>query len=462
MSHGVVALARTVRGFIEARRLGRLPSREALREHQQRRIELMRTRLLPRSAFYAPYASEPFERWPTLSKAQWMQNFDSINTVGLELRQATEVAARGEASRDFRPTLRGCAVGFSTGTSGSRGLFIASAAERAFWAGVMLSKLVPRWECKPLRVALLLRANSALYESLGLGPVRFRFFDLTRPFEEVLRAVAEFDCTVLVAPAHVLSTLARSPIRQRLAIRPRRVISVAEVLEEIDRAAIEGAFGVRVEQIYQATEGFLGATCPHGTLHLNEEYVVFEPEWLDASQTRFVPLITDLYRTSQPVIRYRLDDVLVVRSRERACPCGSPLLALERIEGREGDVLWLPSASATRPNPGSLGIRTSDFGPQRAQCTAVPVFADVIARVLVRAVPDIQDYSVDEIGSGRWRVGLQPPLEREVASRLRRELNTMAAGLGAVAPEVQFGEPIVTAAFKRRRIRGQGALCRPS
>lgn len=35
-----------------------------------------------------------------------------------------------------------------------------------------------------------------------------------------------------------------------------------------------------------------------------------EKEWLD--ETRFVPIITDLMRTSQPIVRYRLDDVLVI------------------------------------------------------------------------------------------------------------------------------------------------------
>lgn len=436
MSVSPLGLVRTFAAFAEARRLGRLHSRAELHAHQQRRLEILRRDVMPRSSFYARHASEAFERWPIVGKAEWMANFDAINTVGIALREATQVAEHAERSRDFRPMLRGCAVGFSTGTSGARGVFLASAGERSRWAGVMLAKMLPRLEWKPLRVALLLRANNALYETVGAGPVRFRFFDLTRPFNEVIQAVAAFDPGILVAPAHVLSTVARA---DRSAIRPHRVISVAEVLDPIDRQIVEHGFGVRIEQIYQATEGFLGSTCARGTLHLNEEYVLFEREWLDAAQTRFVPVITDLYRTSQPVIRYRLNDVLVPR--HAPCECGSPTLALDRIEGREDDVLWLP---ATR-------------GPN-----VVPVFGDVIARVFVRALPGIEDYTLDEIERGRWRMGLTPPLDPESTRRLHDAIDAMAAGLGASPPELEIGAPRVPAAFKFRRIRGVRSACLPS
>src|SRR5690606_2214673 len=165
---------------------------------------------------------------------------------------------------------------------------------------------------------------------------------LTRPFKEIARDLAAFAPTVLAAPPHVLVATIRCLRELHSPLRAERVISVAEVLDPIDRRAIEEHFGVRVEQIYQATEGFLGATCAHGVLHLNEDYVLFEREWLDAARTRFVPVITDLYRESQPVIRYRLNDVLVPAA--APCACGSPLLAIDRIEGREDDVLWLPAA----------------------------------------------------------------------------------------------------------------------
>lgn len=32
------------------------------------------------------------------------------------------------------------------------------------------------------------------------------------------------------------------------------------------------------------------STCPHGVLHLHEEFVAFQPEWLDKAAGKFVPI----------------------------------------------------------------------------------------------------------------------------------------------------------------------------
>ena len=71
-----------------------------------------------------------------------------------------------------------------------------------------------------------------------------------------------------------------------------------------------------------------------GTLHLNEDIVRIEREYLD--RNRFVPIVTDFQRKAQTIIRYRLNDILV--EKESPCGCGSPFLALEKIEGREDDI----------------------------------------------------------------------------------------------------------------------------
>ncbi len=437
MKFSPIGLIKILLSYAEARQLGRLRTREALEAHQQKRLRVFRDQVLRKSAFYAPLLDRRFDEWPVIDKAQWMAQFDSINTVGVALAEATAVAEKAEASRDFKPNVRDITVGLSTGTSGARGVFMASPAERQRWAGTMLAKLLDGMPRRRLRIALMLRANSGLYETLGAGPIQFRFFDMARSFPRAAAALAEFDPTILVAPPHVLSALAREREAGRLAIDPRRVISVAEVLDPLDRKRIEAAFAVRVEQIYQATEGFLGATCPHGLIHLNEEFLIVEREWVDAARTRFVPVITDLYRTSQPIVRYRLNDVLVPR--REPCPCGRPTLALDRIEGREDDVLWLPAVHGAHP---------------------VPVFSDVISRVFVRSLPGLEDYSLEETGPGRWRAGVVPRPDREAAERLLAAIHAAVAALGAQAPQVVVGDAFQPNAAKLRRIRGMRSSCR--
>jgi hypothetical protein len=56
----------------------------------------------------------------------------------------------------------------------------------------------------------------------------------------------------------------------------RRLFYGAETLNATERAFVTKRLGRRPDPIYQATEGFLGAPCRLGTLHLNEDAMIIE------------------------------------------------------------------------------------------------------------------------------------------------------------------------------------------
>jgi putative adenylate-forming enzyme len=406
---------RTAATFISAwmrsRSLDRLKDRAHLEFLQQQWTSRLLEQVAARSPYYRDYAGRPFDAWPVMSKDKWMAHFDVINTVGARLADLTAFAANAEATRNFSPTWRGHTVGFSTGTSGHRGLFFVSPEERARWAGTLFGRMLRINPLREERLALVLRAGSPLYERASTLRLRFRYFDQAQPWEAIVSGLLAYRPTILVAPARVLALLARDAAR----LRPRRVISVAEVLDDLDRTRIEAAFGVRTEQIYQATEGLLGTTCESGTLHLMEPYVLIEPQWLDAERTRFTPLVTDLWRRTQPVIRYRMNDVL--RVRREPCPCGRAALAIDAIDGRTDDLLWLDS-----------------------QRGAVCVFPDLVTREVVVGVPQLDDYRITELSRGRWRVDLHPLPAESIRQQLVVRLRALAARLGASPPEIAVSE----------------------
>lgn len=417
-----------VRWFLVTRRLDRITSRTALEAHQDRWLGRLRRRVLSRSPFYAAMADAPYETWPIVSKSVWMGAFDRINTRGVTLHEALAVADAAERSRDFRPGLRGITVGLSTGTSGQRGVFLVSPAERRRWAGMMLARLLPKPILAPRRVAFFLRANSTLYEQVeASGRITFRFFDLMAPLEESAGALNRFQPDVLIAPPSVLSILARLQRTGALSLRLARVVSIAEVLHADDRAAVEGAFGLPLHQVYQATEGALAMTCEAGGLHLNEAFVKIEPRWLDAGTGRFSPIVTDLTRATQPVVRYLLDDVLIVAP--RPCVCGRAALTLQAIEGRSDEICT---------------FRTSSGAPVR-------VFPDYLARAILGAVPEAADFQVVQPGAGVLQVSLQSAPE-DANPRVLRAIKELAARLGAEAPEVLFVPWAPQSGAKRRRI----------
>ncbi|SFC92409.1 F390 synthetase-related protein [Pragia fontium] len=343
-------------------------NRQALENYQDRRLVHFARRVMSASPYFQHYVNQPRTEWPMMDKAVMMANFDQMNTAGLQLEQVLNCALQSENSRDFSPTVNGYSVGLSSGTSHRRGVFVVSPQEQTRWAGTLLAKLLPRGLFYGERVALFLRANNNLYSSIDSRWISFRFFDLFSPFDHHIRQLERYSPTIVVAPAQVLRALALAVVNKQTTLKPQCVISVAEVLEPIDKALLKEVFG-DVREVYQATEGFLGVTCAHGTMHLNEEFIHFEPQWLD--EQRFVPIITDFTRTTQPIVRYRLDDVLIKRN--TPCPCGSHSMAIERIEGRCDDVLTLPG---------------------KENSSVISVFADVCSRVFAQTLPLTADYQL--------------------------------------------------------------------
>ena len=80
--------------------------------------------VLSKSPKYRHRKGQALDAFSVQEKLEFMRDFDQINTRGLTLDEAMEVAVQSEQSRDFAPTLNGVTVGLSSGTSGNRGLFL--------------------------------------------------------------------------------------------------------------------------------------------------------------------------------------------------------------------------------------------------------------------------------------------------------------------------------------------------
>lgn len=311
-------------------------NREQLVHLQETKLKRQLDFVTKESPYYRQYQGSDFSKFPVMNKKQWMENFDQINTKGLKKEHAMEVALQGEKTREFESRYQGISVGLSSGTSGHRGLYTLSKGEEALWAANALAKLLPKNKWLGNNIAFFMRANNNLYSSLNKPGLRLDYYDLEKEFEELMQNLKTQNPNIIIAPPSVLFDISQyfksSPFNHI-----DLVISVAEVLEEQHKEPLENFFRVPfISQVYQCTEGFLAYTCSHGSFHLCEDIVYFEKEWLD--KQRFVPLITDLHRSVQPVIRYRLNDVLQIG---QPCSCGSQLTVIKKIEGREDDAFWL-------------------------------------------------------------------------------------------------------------------------
>ena len=260
-----------VREFAAVRWLRPMRRRSAV-ERRQRRLLRRHLRFLRRSSPYFRELLETrgFAELPLMDKSIMMSRFDEINTVGARRDEALALALANERSREFEEDLGSNSVGLSSGTSGHRGLFVVSAAERDAWVGTVLARTLPRGRLLGHRIALFLRADNSLYESVGSRAVSFRYFDVYTDMGENLSALQEYRPTILVAPPSVLRVVAAAADAGDFDAFPQKVYSVAEVLEVSDERRIRVSLRQPVlHQLYQCTEGFLAHTCERGVIHLN-------------------------------------------------------------------------------------------------------------------------------------------------------------------------------------------------
>jgi phenylacetate-coenzyme A ligase PaaK-like adenylate-forming protein len=162
------------------------------------------------------------------------------------------------------------------------------------------------------------------------------------PFDELVEAVARARPTHLVGYASVIGRLARAALAGGLEIRPVRVSTNSEPLSDEDHEAIHDAWGAPLHNLWGSTEiGVQAVGCSHaGGLHVCEDEVVLER--VDGSGAPVGPdepaartLATGLANLTFPFIRYDLGDQVTLLS--EPCPCGSALVRVADIAGRQDD-----------------------------------------------------------------------------------------------------------------------------
>ena len=252
-----------------------------------------------------------------------------FNCYGFDYETAYRLGLAAETGK--AQTNNAINIGLSSGTSGTnRGVFITNPRERTKYIANILAKAFSPIELlKIKKIALCLRANNPLYERVNNGRINLKYFPLEGDKQKIANEIKEYSPDVLIAPTQIILKIARMELKlPNLA----HLFYGAEAMNKFEAKYIQDQMGMVARPIYQATEGFLGIGCKHGTLHINEDSIIVEREYID--EKRFVPIITDLHRQSQAIIRLKLDDIW----QETKCNCKSNLLAIEPIEGRVGDI----------------------------------------------------------------------------------------------------------------------------
>jgi len=156
----------------------------------------------------------------------------------------------------------------------------------------------------------------------------------------------------------------------------------------------------------------------------DEDLIKFEKQYID--EKRFYPIITDFRRTSQPFIKYYLNDILVENT--EPCQCGSVLQRIEKIEGRSDDIFKF----------------TNKFGKE------IVVFPDFIRRTIL-FVENIREYQVFQINDKLLEVAILNVTDRQ-KELVKNEFNKLFSSLNIENIEIKFINYEIDKTKKLKRI----------
>jgi putative adenylate-forming enzyme len=305
--------------------------------------------------------------FPYCEKKILNTRFNDYNIHGVSLSDAAAANAGPGVMRIGRKKIF---CGSSTGTSGNKGYYLIDEKERFAWLGAILAKIMPDFWKSSKKIAVVLPRNTPLYT--GANRTLFlslRFFNTANDPVSLARDVSDFNPDIIIAAprlARVIGILAPK-------LDPERVIVGSEVCDPMDRMKLEARFK-RVEEIYMATEGLMATTCPHGSLHLCEDLMHFELEPVHGSNL-VSPVITDLHRRTQAMVRYRMNDLLEMGE---PCSCGSVHRTVKAVVGRSDDCFIFESLYS-------------------GHCLVTP---DRLRDAILESDPRIEDFTLEQLPDG--------------------------------------------------------------
>jgi phenylacetate-CoA ligase len=327
-------------------------NRQQVEAHQQRMVHILRRHTYENSPFYQHFHTglydAPLDQLPVLTKAQMMDQFDSLVTDRtVHLEDIKRYMQDLERSHYF---LGRYVINATSGSSGHPAIVLWSRGE---WATTMASAFartpIPFSFIHKRKLAQI--ASTTAFHMSAQGGTSAQnllmptlLLGATEPLNSMVRRLNDWQPDVLVVYASMGRILADEQLAGRLKIAPQAVMVGSEVLTAETRRRIEEAWGQHVFNNYATTEvGGIAVECDqHRGMHVMEDLVMVEN--VDKDNQPVPPgvfgdklLVTPLYKRTQPLIRYVIEDR--VRFSSEPCPCGRPFKLIDAIEGRIQEVL---------------------------------------------------------------------------------------------------------------------------
>ena len=317
---------------------------------------------------------DDFYKFPVINKSIMMENFNELNTCGLDRDEVTAFAVKKELDKDYSGYYKDeFVIGLSSGTSGNKGIYVTSKSLTQRLPFVFLARSGIPIRFLPFRILFLLRVFSQGFEDINAPLIDLTYKSTMTSPGELIEIINSRKINIIMAPPSMLRILME--LAEKIEVKLKLIVSYAEVLEKEDRERISRLFKTKVHEIYQASEGQIASTCKCGNLHINEDLVfieLYDKNGKEVKQSGIAAekmILTNMVNFAQPLIRYEMNDVVVLGEK---CPCGSSFRVIDKILGRNDDVLIFKNTKGEMIN----------------------VFPDLFARWIITREDRIREYKV--------------------------------------------------------------------
>jgi phenylacetate-coenzyme A ligase PaaK-like adenylate-forming protein len=272
--------------------------------------------------------------FPVMTKTMVMENFDRIVTDSRVTKDG--IKSFLDRSKDHRnPFLDTYHVVHTSGSSEEIGYFIFSRADwlRALAQGIRNEPLGRVFERRSFAFFGKTGGHYAGVSTVTTGIYNaankkhdIRIYDINDPLNSTVEDLNAFQPKVLGGYTTALKMLAEKQSAGMLRIAPRSIEALGEVVTEADKAYLQSVFQCGVFNLYGCSEHLLmGITRPgQSAMTLYDDDLIYE----------FHPdhtIVTNLFNSTLPLIRYRMSDILRLHSPPTPA---LPYPLIENIAGR--------------------------------------------------------------------------------------------------------------------------------
>ena len=350
-----MGLTRCLKYIYDFHKINRLDYKSILNIQRHRFLHLVK-HAKKHSSFYSSLYNNfeiddnlLIEQLPVLDKKTIMDNFDNIVTVNdITLDKVDDfLNSEKDISRKLDNKYN---LIHSSGTTGRRWISIFDDTCFDYEIASTIFRKMRKFSIKHPRIAIVATENphvgsTIFYKSMPHFIANVKHFSVKEPISILVEKLNDFNPNLLGGYPGILKALCDEKMKGSLKISPKRIYSGAYLLTEDIKSSIITAFNLVPFIFYAATEatGPIAVECDHHSLHVFIDSIVFEVlDDYDKPMVEGKPgkvVMTNLMNLIQPIIRYRLCDI--VQMSNQKCPCGSSFPVIKKIWGREGDIIWV-------------------------------------------------------------------------------------------------------------------------